>query len=139
MRILIKTLVFFALLVPLDPGIGSAQSSDDAWQRVRIKAMEYQFTPDRITIEAHRPLWIEVVNLGNEPHRFKSSMFRDLMIEIEVGESSVRGKNIERVDVEPKGTAIIKILDPPAGEFDYQCRIPSHHGMDGILISSERK
>lgn len=139
MNNLLKTIWVVTLLIFLNQGTGFAESSDDAWQKVRVKAMEYQFTPNRIEIEAHRPLWIEIKNLGKEPHRFKSSLFRNLMIEIEVGESSVRGRNIEWVDVEPQGTAIIKILDPPAGEFDFQCRIPSHHGMDGILISIEKR
>ncbi len=139
MHIVIRAVFVGVFGVLLISGSVLAESSDDAWQKVRVKAMEYQFTPNRIEIEAHHPLWIEIKNLGKEPHRSKSSMFRNLMIEVEVGESSVRGKNIEWVDVEPEGTAIIKIIDPPAGEFDYQCRIPSHHGMDGIIISSEKK
>jgi uncharacterized cupredoxin-like copper-binding protein len=55
------------------------------------------------------------------------------MIEVEIDENVVRGRNIEVVDIAAGKTARIKLLSPPEGEFDFQCRIPSHHGMDGII------
>ncbi|HSG04959.1 MAG TPA: hypothetical protein VLB09_01020 [Nitrospiria bacterium] len=64
MRMVIKALLIFGLLISLFPAAGFAESSDDMWQKFRVKAMEYKFTPNRLEIEAHRPLWIEINNLG---------------------------------------------------------------------------
>ena len=115
--------------------VGCAVSqSQSTWQTVEMIADEYRFVPNRIQVKANKPLELVIRNKGNEPHRFQSSLFRDQMLEVVINESVVRGPNIERVDIIPGGEVRIKILSAPAGEFDFQCRIPSHHGMDGILI-----
>lgn len=115
-----------------------AQTGTD-WQTVEIKADEYSFTPNRIQAKAHRPLELVVINEGHEPHQFRSSLFKNQMIEVHIGENIVRGRGIEIVDIASGATARIKLLSPPPGQFDFQCRIPSHHGMDGImLIETER-
>jgi len=125
-----------AVAVSIGPGMILAQSE---WQTVEIKAEEYSFTPRRIQAKANRPLELVVENEGHEPHQFRSELFKDQMIDVEIDQTTVRGRNIEVVDVAPGKTARIKILSPPAGEFDFQCRIPSHHGMDGmILIEADR-
>ncbi|HUK56777.1 MAG TPA: cupredoxin domain-containing protein [Nitrospiria bacterium] len=103
------------------------------WQTIEIKAEEYSFTPRRIQVKANRPLELVIENEGHEPHQFRSELFRDQTIEVEIDESAVRGRNIDVVDIAAGKTARIKLLSPPAGQFDFQCRIPSHHGMDGII------
>jgi uncharacterized cupredoxin-like copper-binding protein len=113
------------------PGTIHAQTD---WQTVEIKAEEYRFTPRRIQVKANRPLELVIENEGHEPHQFRSALFKDRMIEVEIDENTVRGRNIEVVDIAPGKTARIKLLSPPAGAFDFQCRIPSHHGMDGIIL-----
>ncbi|HTN43050.1 MAG TPA: cupredoxin domain-containing protein [Nitrospiria bacterium] len=112
-------------------GSGLAQQP---WQTVEIKAEEYSFTPRRIEAKANRPLELVIENEGHEPHQFRSELLKDQMVEVEIGQNTVRGRNIEVVDVAPGKTARIKLLSPPAGEFDFQCRIPSHHGMDGMIL-----
>jgi uncharacterized cupredoxin-like copper-binding protein len=125
-----------AVGVSIGPGTVLAQTE---WQTVEIKAEEYSFTPRRIQAKANRPLELVIENKGHEPHQFRSELFKDQMIDVEIDQTTVRGRNIEVVDVAPGQTARIKILSPPAGEFDFQCRIPSHHGMDGmILIEPDR-
>lgn len=104
------------------------------WQTVEIKADEYSFTPNRIHVKANQPLELIVSNEGHEPHQFRSSLFKNQMIEVEIGENDVRGPGIEIVDIAAGATARIKILSPPPGQFDFQCRIPSHHGMDGMIL-----
>lgn len=125
-----------AIGFPSGPGSIHAQTE---WQTVEIKAEEYRFTPRRIQVKANRPLELVIKNEGHEPHQFRSELFKDRMIEVEIDESTVRGRNIDLVDIAAGKTARIKLLSPPAGQFDFQCRIPSHHGMDGvILIEADR-
>jgi uncharacterized cupredoxin-like copper-binding protein len=117
-----------------------AVSAQEPWQSVEIKADEYSFTPNRIQVKADRPLELVVVNEGHEPHQFRSSLFKDQMVEVWTGENIVRGKGIEIVDIAAGATVRIKLLSPPPGQFDFQCRIPSHHGMDGMIrIETDRK
>jgi uncharacterized cupredoxin-like copper-binding protein len=117
-----------------------AVSAQEPWQSVEIKADEYSFTPNRIQVKADRPLELVVVNEGHEPHQFRSSLFKDQTVEVWTGETIVRGKGIEIIDIAAGATVRIKLLSPPPGQFDFQCRIPSHHGMDGIIrIETDRK
>jgi uncharacterized cupredoxin-like copper-binding protein len=120
--------------------IGSSRTlAESPWQSVEIRADEYSFTPNQIRAKARRPLELIVANGGHEPHQFQSSLFRNQVITVEFGENSVRGKGIEIVNIAAGATVRIKLLSPPPGEFDFQCRIPSHHGMDGIIrIESDR-
>ena len=115
-------------------GLVAATEAQEGWNRVEIRANEYLFAPKEVRAKAGRPLALVIINEGHEPHQFRSDLFKDRMTEVEIAETVVRGRGIEVVDVAPGGRATIKVLSPPAGEFDYQCRIPSHHGMDGILI-----
>ena len=118
--------------------IGTA-GAQDPWQTVEIRADEYSFNPNRILVKADHPLELVVVNEGHEPHQFRSALFKDQMVEVHIGENVVRGRGIEIVDIAAGATARIKLLSPPPGQYDFQCRIPSHHGMDGmILIETDR-
>jgi len=129
-------LVFLLTLygwMALDPLGGSQGFAEDSWQKIEIRADEYSFTPNHIRATAGRPLEFIVVNSGHEPHQFRSSLFKDQTITVEVGENTVHGKGIDIVEIAPGATARIKLLSPPAGEYDFQCRIPSHHGMDGVI------
>jgi uncharacterized cupredoxin-like copper-binding protein len=114
----------------IGPGTVLAQTQ---WQTVEIKADEYSFTPRQIQAKANRPLELVIENEGHEPHQFRSELLKDQMVEVEIGQNTVRGRSIEVVEVAPGKAVRIKLLSPPAGEFDFQCRIPSHHGMDGII------
>ena len=128
-----------AVLLVLGWALAAGSPAQEVWQIVEIKADEYSFTPNRIRVKAHRPLEMIIVNEGHEPHQFRSSLFKDQMVEVQIGENAVRGRGIEIVDIAAGTTARIKLLSPPPGQFDFQCRIPSHHGMDGmILIKNDR-
>jgi uncharacterized cupredoxin-like copper-binding protein len=109
------------------------------WQTVEIRADEYSFTPNRIHVKAHQPMELIVVNVGHEPHQFRSSLFKNQLIEVKIGENDVRGRGIEIVDIAAGATARIRLLSPPPGQFDFQCRIPSHHGMDGLILIETEK
>ncbi|MBI3611432.1 MAG: cupredoxin domain-containing protein [Nitrospirae bacterium] len=137
---MIRAVVTTCLVALLGLAIGSARShAQTEWQTVTIKADEYSFTPNRIEAKAHHPLELVIMNEGHEPHQFRSSLFKNQMVEVWAGENAVRGKGIEIVDIAAGSTARIKLLAPPPGQFDFQCRIPSHHGMDGmILIKTDR-
>jgi len=113
------------------PGFIHAQTE---WQTIEIMADEYSFSPKRIEAKANRPLELVIENEGHEPHQFRSALFKDQMVEVEIDENTVRGRNLEVVDIAPGKKARIKLLSPPAGQFDFQCRIPSHHGMDGMIL-----
>jgi len=126
-------MVVFGLAVGFPFMFGSLHAQTD-WQTVEIKADEYAFTPRRIQAKANRPLELVIENEGHEPHQFRSALLKDRMIEVEIDENVVRGRNIEVVDIAAGKTARIKLLSPPAGQFDFQCRIPSHHGMDGMIL-----
>ena len=118
--------------------IGTA-GAQDPWQTVEIRADEYSFNPNRILVKADHPLELVVVNEGHEPHQFRSALFKNQMIEVAIGENVVRGQGIEIVDIAAGATVRIKLLSPPPGPFDFQCRIPSHHGMDGMIIIEAEK
>ncbi|MBI3995263.1 MAG: cupredoxin domain-containing protein [Nitrospirae bacterium] len=113
--------------------IGTA-GAQDPWQTVEIRADEYSFNPNRILVKADHPLELVVVNEGHEPHQFRSALFKDQMVEVHIGENVVRGRGIEIVDIAAGATARIKLLSPPPGQYDFQCRVPSHHGMDGMIL-----
>lgn len=110
----------------------SAPPADD-WQVVRIVADEYRFVPAAITVAAGRPLRVEIDNRGSEQHEFRSRLLRDHPADVELPGGMVRGRGLESLVVEERRTAVIKILAPVAGRYDFECRIPSHHGMDGVI------
>ncbi|MBI3810586.1 MAG: cupredoxin domain-containing protein [Nitrospirae bacterium] len=126
-------LTLTVLSVDFSTGSGRVDAQTE-WQTFEIKADEYSFTPNRIQAKADRPLELVVINEGHEPHQFRSSLFKNQMIEVQIGENVVRGRGIEVVDIAAGATARIRLLSPPPGQFDFQCRIPSHHGMDGMLL-----
>ncbi len=109
----------------------------EGWRTVEIRAEEHRFMPDLVRAKTGVPLMIVVVNEGHEPHQFRSSVFKGRMVEVEIRETVVRGSGIDLIDVAAGETTIIKLLSPPTGEFVFECRIPSHHGMDGILMIEE--
>jgi uncharacterized cupredoxin-like copper-binding protein len=128
-----------AVVLVLGWALVTESPAQEAWQMVEIKADEYSFTPNRIEAKAHRPLELVVVNVGHEPHQFRSSLFKNQLVELLIGENVVQGRGIEIVDIAAGATVRIKLLSPPSGQFDFQCRIPSHHGMDGMIrIKNDR-
>lgn len=131
-------LAFSVLSVDFSTGSSRVHAQTE-WQTFEVKADEYSFTPNRIEVKARHPLELVVINEGHEPHQFRSSLFKNQMTEVQIGENVVRGLGIEIVDIAAGVTVKIKLLSPPPGQFDFQCRIPSHHGMDGmILIEPDR-
>jgi uncharacterized cupredoxin-like copper-binding protein len=131
--------IMVAVVLALGWALAIESPAQETWQTIEIKADEYSFTPNRIQVKAHRPLELVVINEGHEPHQFRSSLFKNELVEVAIGENVVRGRGIEIVDVAAGATVRIKLLSPPPGQFDFQCRIPSHHGMDGmILIEPDR-
>lgn len=104
------------------------------WQVVRVVADEYRFTPSHVTAVAGLPLRIEIENRGSEQHEFRSRLLREHLADVELAGGTVRGRGVESVVVEERRTAVIKILAPAAGQYDFECRIPSHHGMDGVIV-----
>ena len=120
--------MIFGLLLP------SEIQAKDPWKTVRIDADEYRFIPNRITLKAGEPVRIEVHNLGNEEHEFRSSFFNGPLIEVLGNGVIVKGTNIHSIMVETKSSATIKWLSPETGEYFFECRVPSHHGMDGVII-----
>lgn len=123
-----------AVVLVLGWALVTENPAQETWQTVEIKADEYSFTPNRIRVKAHRPLELVIVNEGHEPHQFRSALFKSQMIEVAIGENVVRGQGIEIVDIAAGTTVRIKLPSPPPGPFDFQCRIPSHHGMDGMIL-----
>ena len=126
-RVFAGGLLIFGLLLP------SEIQANDPWRTIRIDADEYRFIPNRITLKAGEAVRIEVHNLGNEEHEFRSNLFKGPLIEILGKGVIVKGTNIHSIMVETKSKATIKWLSPEPGEYFFECRIPSHHGMDGVF------
>ncbi len=114
-------------------GPSSIWAGENDWQVVRIVSEEYRFTPSKILLDTRQPIRIEITNHGHEQHEFRSSLFRDQLIDVETDAAVVRSKDLVSIIIEENHTAVIKIIAPPAGRFDFECRIPSHHGMDGTI------
>lgn len=111
-----------------------AARAEDPWRTVRIDLDEYRFTPDRITLRAGEPVRIELHNIGNEDHEFRSPLFAGPLIEVKSGGVTVSGTGIHSVLVDNGSTAVIQWLSPEPGTYLFECRIPSHHGMDGEIV-----
>jgi uncharacterized cupredoxin-like copper-binding protein len=127
-----------AAIVPILGLVLTAGSpAQESWQTVRIEADEYRFVPNRIQLSAGKPVMIEIRNTGNEQHEFRSRLFRQTMIEVEGSGLTVKGSGIHSILIEKSTTATIKWLSPAAGSYDFECRIPSHHGMDGTIVVEE--
>ena len=103
------------------------------WQTVRIEADEYRFVPNRIQIRSEQPAKIEIKNVGNEQHEFRSKLLEESPVEVEGGGLVVKGAGIHSILIEKGATAMIKWTSPAPGLYDFECRIPSHHGMDGTI------
>lgn len=121
--------VAFTLISPR--GLGAADQSD--WQDVQIVATEYRFVPETVVLSSAKPIRIEIVNRGNEQHEFRSNILTGGLFDVELGDGVVRGRDIHSVIVHDKRSAVIKIIQPKPGRYDFECRIPSHHGMDGVI------
>lgn len=118
------------------PGLTLAQ---DPWKTVRIEVDEYHFDPPRITLRAGEPVRIELHNIGNEDHEFRSRLFNGPLIDVAGGGVTVSGTGIQTVLVDNGSTATIKWLSPEPGTYIFECRIPSHHGMDGVIIVEDER
>ena len=128
-----RTVSIAALLIGIAffiPGKGGAQ---DSWRTVRIETDEQRFVPDRITLKAGQPVKLEIKNIGNEEHEFRSPLLKGPLIEVLSNGVIVKSRDIHSIIVEYQSTATIKWLSPEPGEYHFECRIPSHHGMDGVI------
>ena len=129
------------MVVVLALGSGSAADSQaqDSWRTVRVETDEYRFVPNRIQLEAGQPVRLEIHNIGNEEHEFRSRFLSGSLIEVLGNGVIVKATDIHSVIVETGSTATIKWLSPEAGVYFFECRIPSHHGMDGMIIVEAKK
>ena len=109
------------------------------WETVRIEADEYRFVPNRIKPAAGQPVRIEIHNSGNEQHEFRSRLLESHFVEIEGGGVTIQGTGIHSILIEKGTIATIQWLSPTRGTYEFECRIPSHHGMDGTIIVEEEK
>ena len=114
--------------------IGGGARAQDPWKTISIEVDEYRFHPDRITLRAGEPVRLELHNIGNEDHEFRSRLFDGPLIDVVGAGVTVSGTGIQSVLVDNGSTAVIKWLSPEPGTYIFECRIPSHHGMDGVII-----
>lgn len=124
-------------------GLGLALATEgfaqEPWQTVRIEADEYRFVPNHIKLTTGKPVVIEIHNSGNEQHEFRSRFLEGSPIEIEGPGITVKGAGIHSILIEKDATVTLKWLSPTLGIYEFECRIPSHHGMDGTIIVEEEK
>jgi uncharacterized cupredoxin-like copper-binding protein len=125
--------IVFLFLILSSALAGSARAQD-MWRTVQIEMNEYRFHPDKITLKAGEPVRIELHNIGNEDHEFRSRLFDGPLIDVEGNGVTVSGTGIKSVLVDNGATAAIKWLSPEPGTYVFECRIPSHHGMDGVIV-----
>lgn len=114
-------------------------SAHESWQTVEIKADEYRFVPNSIKLAASKPVRIEIHNSGNEQHEFRSRLLESHFMEVEGQGVAVRGSGIQSILIEKGTTATIRWLSPEPGTYEFECRIPSHHGMDGTILVEARE
>jgi uncharacterized cupredoxin-like copper-binding protein len=128
--------IFLCLFLPSLFGLFQpvATWAQDPWRTVRIEMDEYRFEPAEIKLRAGQPVVIELHNKGNEDHEFRSRLFHGPLINVEGGGVTVSGTGIQSVLVDNGATAAIKWLSPEPGTYIFECRIPSHHGMDGVIV-----
>jgi uncharacterized cupredoxin-like copper-binding protein len=125
---------WLAVVLILGAVLAADGQAQDPWKTVRLETDEYRFVPNRIQLEAGQPARLEIRNIGNEEHEFRSRFLSGSLIEVLGNGVIVKATDIHSVIVETGSTAVIKWLSPEAGIYFFECRIPSHHGMDGTII-----
>jgi uncharacterized cupredoxin-like copper-binding protein len=111
--------------------------ANGAWKTVRIESDEHRFVPNRITLKAGEPVQLEIHNIGNEEHEFRSGLFKGPLVEVHGNGVIVKSTDVHSVIVGYRATALIRWLSPEPGRYYFECRIPSHHGMDGEIVVEE--
>jgi len=127
------------ILLGLGVALAVRSPAQELWQTVRIEADEYRFVPNRIKLAAGKPVKIEIYNSGNEQHEFRSRLLEGHLIEVEGQGVGVRGIGIQSIMIEKGATATIQWLSPTPDTYEFECRIPSHHGMDGTIVVEDEK
>ena len=131
--------ILIVLVLALGQVLATDSLSQDPWITVRMETDEYRFVPNQIRLEAGQPVRFEIHNIGNEEHEFRSRLLSGPLIEILGNGVIVKGTEIHSIVVENGSKATIKWLSPEAGTYFFECRIPSHLGMDGTIIVEARK
>ena len=135
--------IYWICITIISAGLGTAFSQkghgQDSWRTIQIEADEYRFVPNEIILEEGQPVKIEIRNNGNEEHEFRSRFMTGPLIEVEGTEISVKGTAIHSIIVQSGATGTVKWLSPSAGTYHFECRIPSHHGMDGVITVEAKK
>ena len=136
---LVKWYPITALIMVIGLSMADDGHGQDSWRNIQMEADEYRFVPNEIILEEGQPVKIEIRNNGNEEHEFRSRFMTGPLIEVEGPGLSVKGTAIHSIIVQSGATGTVKWLSPSAGTYHFECRIPSHHGMDGIITVEAKK
>jgi len=107
---------------------------DPSVQDIRIAAQEFRFQPAEVRLHGPATFRLIVVNEGNEPHEFSSTLFSDPNVRLvneAAGPPPFTGRGV--IKLLPR-QAVPLLLQAQAGAYFYRCMIPGHHGMQGTLI-----
>jgi plastocyanin len=105
-----------------DGGTASGGLTTSA-RKVSITAVEFKYTPNRITAKRSEALLITLMNRGTVPH--------NLRFVLPSGNKQLKN------NVNPGSTGVLTLIAPAAaGSYDYYCPIDNHRalGMTGKLV-----
>jgi len=102
-----------------------AMACDSSERTVHIVAEDFRFTPAEIHVSAARPVRLQIVNEGREPHEFKSPLLAH-----QIGVTTALPSSLP---VLPNHRAETVIRTLP-GVYLFYCAIRGHAGMSGTII-----
>ncbi len=88
-------------------------------QKVRVEAKEFAYVPNRITVQAGRPVEILLVNRGVIEHDFVIDRFK-----------------VKTGLIKPAQSGTVTFTPSAKGTFPFYCSVPGHKeaGMTGTLV-----
>ena len=143
--------VLAALLVSAPAGAAAGVSA----QQITITMREFSYSPDRIIVQAGKPVAITLINKGKLPHEFmvydrpksmdammdhawveKTNYFRGVPAAVAGGRVRRHMDDFLELKVPAGTSATITFTPAKKGTFEYGCMIEDHYeaGQKGVLV-----
>ena len=110
-------------------------------QQVTMKAADFSFSPDTVTVTAGQPVQLTIVNEGKVDHDLKSAIpVSGLTYQEADNDPDEQKENSEQgtfdVDFAVGHTSQITFTPTKAGSYEFFCDVPGHkeQGMKGMFV-----
>ncbi|GJL55408.1 MAG: hypothetical protein NPIRA02_25400 [Nitrospirales bacterium] len=100
---------------------------------IRIRADEFRFSPETITVMAFQEVRFVISNDGRERHTFSGSLLNDDRVRVVWDPLTQPFDNKNAVHL-ARGQSVSFTATFPAGLYPFRCVIQGHRGMEGVIV-----